>query len=67
MISTLGSIVNIIGGGGGRKGGPIWPLNGHERLDFDNEIDIHMSSKNHKECAYNLNLDLLTILYSSMS
>ena len=39
----------------------IWSFNEHKILHFDNEKDIHMSSKNDGECASNLDLDLLTI------
>ena len=30
-------------------GEPIWPLNEHETLLFDNEWDIHTSSKNYED------------------
>ena len=39
MLTILGPIVNMIG----RI--YIWPLNEHKNLHFDNEWDIHMSSK----------------------
>ena len=56
MITILGSIVNIIGGYQ-----PIWPFNEHKNLHFDNEYDVHMSSKNYEESGYGLNLDSLAI------
>ena len=34
-----------------------------ENLHFDNEYDIHMSSKNHEANGYRHNLDLLIILH----
>ena len=37
----------------------------HEFLHFDNEQNIHMTSKNYEESDYKLNLDSLTILYKS--
>ena len=44
-------------------GGPTWPFHEHKNLHFDNEWDIHMSSENHEESNYGLNLDLLSISY----
>lgn len=41
----------------------IWLLNEHENLQFDNESDISMSSKNVEESGYVLHLELLTISY----
>ena len=43
-------------------GTPLWTFHEHENLHFDNEEDVHMSSKNTKESGYGLNLHLLTIL-----
>ena len=40
-------------------------FNEHGNPHFDNEWDIHMNSKHYEESGYNLNLDLLTILYES--
>ena len=40
---------------------PIWLVNEHENLHFDNEQGIHMNSKTYEESGYGLNLDLLTI------
>ena len=34
-----------------------------ESIHFDNEQDIHVRSINHEKSGYNLNLDLLTIMY----
>ena len=56
MITILGSI-------GNNMEGPIWPFNEHKNLHFDNEEDIHVSSKNYEESGYSLNLDLLAISY----
>jgi hypothetical protein len=60
MIAILDSIVDIA-----LKG-----LNEHfiehENLHFDNEEDIHMSSKNYEESGYDLDLGLLvTISYQN--
>ena len=41
-------VVNMIGG-------PIWPLDDHNNLHFDNEQDIHMSSKNDEATDYGHN------------
>ena len=60
LLTILGSVVNISEGGGGR-GGPIWPLNGHNNLHFDNEPVIHMNSINDEENGDGHNLDLLNI------
>ena len=38
-------------------------LNEHENLHFNNEQDIYMSSKIHKESGCNLDLEMLTILH----
>ena len=41
--------------------GPVWPLNEHENLHFENEYDIHLSSKNYEATGYRRNLDFLII------
>ena len=38
--------------------GLIWPLNEPKNLHFDNESDIHMSSKNYEANGYGQDLDL---------
>jgi len=43
--------------------GHVQPFNEHENIHFDNRKDIHTSSENHKESGYNLNFELLMILY----
>jgi hypothetical protein len=43
--------------------GHVQPFNEHENIHFDNRKDIHTSSKNHKESGYNLDFELLMILY----
>ena len=53
MIIVLGSIVNIVGERS------LSTFNVHENLQFDN-----LSSENYEESVYNLELGLLTILYS---
>ena len=45
MRTTLGSIVNITF----FWGGPKWPFDEHQKLYFDNELDIHTSSENHEQ------------------
>ena len=60
MIPILGSIVIIVGGGGEVA---IRALNEHENLHFDNEQDIHMRSTNYEKSNYDLNLNVLTIMY----
>jgi hypothetical protein len=47
--TILGSIVNIIGMGGG-----IWPFDEHKNLLFNNEQDIYMTFKNYEEHGYDL-------------
>ena len=42
MVSDLGSLVNMIWGGG--HGGGPWLLNEHKNVDFDKGYDNHMSS-----------------------
>ena len=52
LLTILGPWVKMIGG-------PIWPLNECENLHFENEWDIHMSSKNYEENGcYRHGLDL---------
>ena len=41
----------------------MWPFDEYENLHFDNEYDIHMSSKNYEDSGYDLNLDFLTMSY----
>ena len=41
----------------------IQAFNEHKNIHFDNEQNIHMSSKIYEEVGYDLHLDLLTILY----
>jgi hypothetical protein len=53
MITILGSIANIIGG--------YQPFMEHKNLHFDNEYDVHMSSKNYEASGYGLDLDSLAI------
>ena len=57
MIHVLGSIVNIIWGGG------VWPFNEHESLHFDNKQDIHICSVYYEERVYAVDLELLAISY----
>ena len=55
MITIQSSINQIDWQKGGKHGGggPIWPSTEHENhLHFDNEEDIHMSSKKHEESGY---------------
>ena len=40
-----------------------YTLNEHKSLHFDNDYGIYMSSKFYEECGYDLDVDLLTILY----
>jgi hypothetical protein len=35
--------------------GPTWPLDEHENPHFDNEQDIHVSSKHYETNGYMLN------------
>jgi hypothetical protein len=53
MIIVLGSTINIIGEG------HAWSFNVHENLQCDN-----LNPENCEESAYNLELGLLTFLYS---
>lgn len=39
------------------------PFHEYEKPHSNNEQDIHMNYKSHKESDYNLNLTSLTILY----
>ena len=57
MTTILGSIFNVI------KGTYKWPFREHGKFHFDNKQDVHMDLKNDEESGYNLDLDLLTILY----
>jgi hypothetical protein len=56
-INILGSIVNIIGGGGS-----IRSINEHENLHFEVDLDIQMSSRNDQIFDYSFDLDLVTTL-----
>lgn len=58
MIASLDSRVNPIARDGGD---PIRTLNEYEKLRFDNEEEIHMSSPNHEDSDDGLDLDLLTL------
>ena len=53
----------IVGWGGG--GGRVTERSSKqiESLQFDNKLDIHMSSKNYEENDYSINLDLPIISY----
>jgi hypothetical protein len=51
MMTTLGSVVNMIGG-------PVRSRSEHEFIKFDNERDIYMSSKNYVANGYGHNLVL---------
>ena len=51
MVTTLGSVVNMIGG-------PLRSRSEHEFIDFDNEWEIYTSSKNNKANGYRHDLDL---------
>jgi hypothetical protein len=55
MITILGWVVNL------SRGGPIWTLNEHENLEFDDEQDTQMSAETYEESGNTLNLDLFTI------
>ena len=57
MITILGSVVVII------EGAVMVCLNEHENLHFDDEHDIHTSSKVYEESDKGLDLDLPTISY----
>ena len=54
LLAILDAIVNIIGG-------PVWTLNDSENLHFDNENDMHMSSKKYEKSGYMHNLGLLIV------
>ena len=40
---------------------PTRPFNEHETLHFDNDYDVHMSSKTYEESGHGVDLDLLTV------
>ena len=44
-------------------GGPKWPFDEHQKLYFDNELDIHTSSENHEQS--DLKSDLRITSYNS--
>ena len=56
MLTTVNSIVNIIGGRG-----PIRPLSKYDNLHFENEDDLHLSSKKFEANDYGHDLEVLTI------
>lgn len=58
MIIILGLIVNVIGGGE-----LIWSFIEHDNLHFDNDKNIHMSTKDYEKSNYDFSLNLVTILY----
>ena len=43
----------------------LWALQIEENFHFEDEEDLHMSSKIYEESDYRLNLDLLIISYAS--
>jgi hypothetical protein len=53
LVTYLGPIINIIGG-------LSWSFK--ENVDFDNVLDVHVSSKNWEEKGYSHDLDLLITL-----
>lgn len=55
MLTILDTMVNIIGGGA------IWSLTIVEDLHFEDEEDVHMSSKTYEESGHMHDLDLLSI------
>jgi hypothetical protein len=59
LLIILGSIVNIVGEGGGRH---IWSLCKKENFHFVNELDIHKMSRSHWEtgCGHKLNWLILS-------
>ena len=59
MILSLDSIFKIIGR-------DLYDCNEEENLHLDNDQDIHMSIEIYEEAGYGLDLDLLTMLYSSL-
>ena len=56
---SIVSIVDIIWEVGRER--HIWPRNGHKNFPFNNNQDIHMSSKICEEIDYTLNLDRLSM------
>jgi hypothetical protein len=54
------SVNNQLNIGGG---GLVWPFNEDKNLYFHNEQDNDTSSDNYEKNYYNLDLDLLTMLY----
>jgi hypothetical protein len=52
------STINLILGGG-----LVWPFNEDKNIYFHNEQDNDTSSDSYEKNYYNLDLDLLTMLY----
>ena len=57
-------MLTIPGSKAGTIEGMLWPLSESEDLHFDNESDIHVSSKNYEANGKNIcDLDLLVVLH----
>ena len=59
LLTILGSTLNVIGGGGGG----IWSFDEFQKLHFDNEQNIHISSQNCEANGCRHNLELVIILH----